>query len=283
MSPPRRHTLPIGPTVRALRTARRWTQAELAQQLGLSQPRLSQIERGDGSFSAEQFLQILALFNVGVEHFVRDRAAGTDTAIQNALARHGARHLVEGDVIVPALLDDPTELVSAVLRAPTSPRHITALAPVLVASADTLTLDEVAARLARLGRERRVVWLAESVRDAITQEPPTAPAERAAARRALLVLELFVQTTGIRPPSPDAPLDVLDAEVRSLKTAECVFAEASDEARRWRIVTRLRTEDFVAALRSAREPRSRSSPTLDAASRPAPVTTTSGTARFAKN
>ena len=46
----------IAAKVRELRRARRWTQAELAGHLQLSQNRLSDIERGDGSFTAEQFL-----------------------------------------------------------------------------------------------------------------------------------------------------------------------------------------------------------------------------------
>jgi transcriptional regulator with XRE-family HTH domain len=45
----------IARNVRELRKERRWTQAELAKRLDLSQARLSEIEGGDGSFTAEQF------------------------------------------------------------------------------------------------------------------------------------------------------------------------------------------------------------------------------------
>jgi len=41
----------------------------LAGQLGLEQSRLSEIERGDVSFTAEQFVAILKLFNVPPSHF----------------------------------------------------------------------------------------------------------------------------------------------------------------------------------------------------------------------
>jgi transcriptional regulator with XRE-family HTH domain len=61
----------IARKVRELRKQRRWTQAELARRLGLSQSRLSEIERGAGSFSAEQFLTILSLFNVYSTRFSR--------------------------------------------------------------------------------------------------------------------------------------------------------------------------------------------------------------------
>jgi transcriptional regulator with XRE-family HTH domain len=56
--------LQISTKVRDLHTGRRWTQAELAKPLGRSQARLSEVERGQGSFSAEQLLEILRLFNV---------------------------------------------------------------------------------------------------------------------------------------------------------------------------------------------------------------------------
>lgn len=60
----------IAGKIRDLRRNRHWTQAELSKQLGLSQGRYSEIERGQGSFTAEQLLEILKLFNVPVSHFV---------------------------------------------------------------------------------------------------------------------------------------------------------------------------------------------------------------------
>ncbi len=243
----------IGGRVRKLREQRRWTQAELARQLGLSQPRLSQIERGDGSFTAEQFLRILELFNVGVDHFAPIRSVAP-SAVQNALARHGASHLVEAEVSVPAELDDPAELVARVLRAPESPRHVAALAPVIVAHADDLNLDEVAARLGP-GRVRRLGWLVESVLGALAEDHPPTGRDRLQTQRARLVLELFLASGGVGLPAVSDTLDVFDREIRSLKSAERVFEEAAEEARRWRIVTRLRTEDFTAALRAARDAR----------------------------
>ena len=83
----RRH---IVARVRELRAERRWTQAELGEKLGLSQARLSEIERGAGSFSAEQLVEILVQFNVRLEDLVGQQPG--DDAIQNALARLGALH-----------------------------------------------------------------------------------------------------------------------------------------------------------------------------------------------
>jgi transcriptional regulator with XRE-family HTH domain len=244
----------IGPRVRELRERRRWSQVELARELGLSQPRLSQIERGQGSFSAEQFLRILTLFNVGVEHFVA--AAPKASPIQNALARHGATHLVEGDALVPSTLAEPIEVVWDVLRSPESPRHVTALAPVLVVNVDRISLPELAARLARLGREARLGWLLESFRIALAGvEGFRTAAERRDLRRADLAAELALQSGILRPPPSTAPLDLLDLDVRSLKTAERIGTEASPEAKRWRIATRLHSIDFLEAMEAAREAR----------------------------
>ena len=49
--------LQVARKVRELRTRLNWTQIELARKLGLSQGRLSALERGTGSFTAEQLLK----------------------------------------------------------------------------------------------------------------------------------------------------------------------------------------------------------------------------------
>ena len=78
----------IGAKIRDLRQQRHWSQGELAKLLEISQPTLSEIERGEASLSAENLLRILRIFNVGVDHF--EAAAERSSPIQNALARHGA-------------------------------------------------------------------------------------------------------------------------------------------------------------------------------------------------
>ena len=122
--------LAIAARVRELRHRRGLTQAALARQLGLSQNRLSEIERGGGSFSAEQFLRILRLFNVGASEFV---ASGHDRGleVQNAL-----------------LLGEP--------------RLVTAVAPVLVAHGARLSPSRLHADLEQLGHERRLAWVVEN-------------------------------------------------------------------------------------------------------------------------
>lgn len=244
----------IGQRLHELRVARRWSQVELAQQLGISQPYLSKVERGRASLTAETFLRVLRLFNVGVEEF--GVTLERSSPLQNALARHGAKHLVENDALTPTRLDEPIEVVWEVLRSPESARHVTALAPVLVASSGEIALPELASRLARIGREARLGWLLESVRSAIAQAGPTHRLEdQRNARRADLAASLLLRGDVLKPPAPTAPLDLLDPDIRSEKTSERVLAEASPEAKRWRIATRIKSSDFADALRAAREGR----------------------------
>jgi transcriptional regulator with XRE-family HTH domain len=247
-------TASLGARVRELRTARRWSQIELARQLGVSQPRLSQIENGRGSLTAETFLRLLQLFNVGVDQFGVTLEAASP--IQNALARHGATHLVETETLIPTALDEPIEVLWEVLRSPGSARHVTALAPVLVANVDRIALRELATRLNRIGRDARLGWLLESLRRAIA-EAGTAqrPADQRDARRADLAASLLLDSGILTPPPTNAPADLLDPDIRTAKTAERVLAEASPEATRWRIATRIRTSDFSNALEEARATR----------------------------
>lgn len=56
--------------LRSLRKARGWTQADLAQRLGVVQSRVAAIERDPGAVSVEQLLHTLAL--LGAQMVVRD-------------------------------------------------------------------------------------------------------------------------------------------------------------------------------------------------------------------
>src|SRR5688572_8921705 len=118
----------IGPKVRELRRGRRWTQAELARRLGLSQARLSEIERGAGTFSAEQFIEILRLFNVPVSHFALDARPDPDSELQNVLARLGAFELHEPEALPSERIVDVNEAIRQTLVTG-SARLVAALAP----------------------------------------------------------------------------------------------------------------------------------------------------------
>lgn len=246
----------IASRVRALRTGRRLSQVQLAAQLGLSQGRLSELERGDGSFTAEQLLLMLKLFNVTVSYFSpppRDHEA----KIQNALARLGAGHLHESDDVLPSEdLDDVGDVVREALLTGSS-RHITALAPVLVRNVDRVNLRKLLLELAQAGRERRLAWLVdntlEAVRREIRRSPPRSTALRY--RRAEAVLDVFMDFASAqaqeRGPAGVAEQDLLDTTIRSPKTRRDVTSASSAISKRWGIITSLQPEDFVEALRAA--------------------------------
>jgi len=248
--PTREH---IAKVVNSLRRERAWTQAELAGKLGISQGRLSQIENGGGSFTAEQFLTILRLFNVTPAQFF-DAISDRGLQLQNALARLGAHHLFESDRIFPVTAaDDVVEIASETLSTG-EPRLITALAPVLVTNVDRIPLAKLHLDLCRAGRERRLPWLCQNISQAIDSESKADPPRSwlRNARRTALVIALFLNATVPTVDSANPAWDVLDTNIRSLKTADAVRDAASEPSRRWHIITSLTPEDFAQALRAAR-------------------------------
>lgn len=231
----------IADRVRALRQQRNWSQAELADQLGLSQNRLSEIERGDGSFSAEQLLLLLALFNVAIGEF-NDERPQPDLELQNALARLGASHLHETHVIPSAQLTEVSDVIREVL-VDGSPRLVTGAAPVLIRHARTLNLRRIQSELQRLGFDHRLPWLIDNTLQAFAQ---LSADTRRRFVTAVASLQLFSKLSRNEP----TPLDVLDAAIRSEKTVDATQSKASEISRHWGIVTALQPQDFVEALRA---------------------------------
>jgi transcriptional regulator with XRE-family HTH domain len=235
--------------VRALRQGSHMTQKELAVRIGLSQGRLSEIERGDGSFTAEQLLLMLRLFNVPASHFLPPaRDAGAE--LQNALVRLGATHLHEIDDVHPdERLEDVAEVVREVLLT-AAPRHLTALAPVLAQHIDRVSLRKLHVDLVEAGLDRRLGWLADNLREAVHQALrgplPRSVAQRY--RRAEVVLDTFL---GFVVPAGAAPPDLLDTTIASRETRREVEEASSALSKRWGIVTDLQPTDFLEALRAA--------------------------------
>jgi transcriptional regulator with XRE-family HTH domain len=247
----------IAVNVRALRKGRRLTQAELAAQLGLSQGHLSELERGNGSFTAEQLLFMLKLFNVPASHFAPP-TLDHEAQIQNALARHGAVHLRESSDVVPSeQLDDVGDVVREALLLG-SPRLLTAVAPVLVRHIDRVNLRKLRIELVQAGLERRLAWLVDNTLAAVRGELPTALPRALAQRyrRAEAVLDVFMdfatsQSAYQALAGGVAQPDLLDATIGSPKTRRAVAAASSAISQRWGIITSLQPEDFVEALRAA--------------------------------
>lgn len=240
----------IGRTLRQLRVDRRWSQAQLAQRIGVSQSHLSDIERGQRSLTAEQFLDILRLFKVTARKFASEPAPSAETDIRGALARLGAVHLQENEWVLPSeRLEEVHAVVREVLVSP-SPRLVTALGPVIARNADQVNLSKVNARLAEIGLERRLGWLADNLKEAVHAQlwrtPPREWANRY--RRTEVMLDAFLARHRAPADVHALSVDILDAGIRSKKTLDEVAAENSSISQRWGVVTSLQTQDFIDAL-----------------------------------
>jgi len=248
----------IGARVRQLRKERHWPQTRLAALLGISQNYLSLLERGKGSFTAEQLITILKHFNVPIDYFSPAQAPVADQ-IQNALARQGASHLLESSELIPSeRLKQAADVIRETLLSADSARQIAALAPVIVAHARNLNLPKLKAQLAEAGVDRRLPWAVENIKEALAREirsrklPPQTTTVYEQAR--LVLQEAFLPWTLKNIfAHRDIPEDILDSDIASEKSIKETRAEASEISRRWRILTRIQVEDFVRALRAARE------------------------------
>jgi len=215
---------------------------------------VSNVERGVASLTAEQLLLLMRIFNVDAGVFdvdTRDAA----TQIQNALARFGAQHLHESELVLPTrkLAELSTVIIEAL--ATREPRLMTALAPVIVLHIDSLNLKKLRNDARALGLEQRLAWLVENTLEAIRLEQATRPPRAWASRyrRAEVLLEQFLSAIFFaqKPAAADVQ-DVLDSEIRSKKTIAEVTRDASSISRLWGVITRLQPDDFAAALRGAR-------------------------------
>lgn len=255
-NPNRRHP-PIGERIRALRRERRWTQKELSELLGISQNYLSELERGQGSFTAEHLLTILQTFNVPIDYFFPVKTKSQDR-IQSALARYGATHLFESSETPPsALIKDAADVVREALTSAQSSRLITASAPVLVDNINRVNLRTLQARFYEAGLEQRLGWALENTLEALrgelAQPLPSEWARKYSRAEAILTSFLSLGRPVRVEGSPDDLSDVLDRDIASDKSLAEARRESSAISKRWGITTRIKTEDFAQALRAARE------------------------------
>jgi transcriptional regulator with XRE-family HTH domain len=240
----------IGRTLRRLRDDRGLSQAELANELAMSQPRLSQIERGHASLTAEQLIVALRFLNASIDDFaVKPARDPRLLAIQNALVRLGAKHLrTSTKAVISEDLTRPEDLVVAGLQS-NSPRLITALAPVLFEHGGELDFARIAQTLDGFEQRHRLYWLLENVIEAIELWGPLAASN--ARRSAAETLERALAFGNGYEIYRAGKLDFLERTYRRIADVETAFARGTPIAQRWRIVTALRPADFAEALRES--------------------------------
>jgi len=230
------------------------TQQQLAALLGITQGHLSQLERGRGSFLADQLLVLLRHFNVTLEELAPERkSAGAQ--IQNALARQGATQLVEDASVLPSeRLKGAVAAIREALVSADSARQIAAIAPVLVRNAGQVNLAKLRTELAELGLENRLGWALENTLQAIALDSNETLSDncRRRYRRTTLIIETFSQPAPNEDPTAVLRYDVLDSHITTKKGLEEVVDSLSPISRRWRIATRIAVEDFAEALKDAR-------------------------------
>jgi transcriptional regulator with XRE-family HTH domain len=246
----------IARKVYTLRKERLWPQVLLAAKLGISQNRLSEIENGQGSFTAEQLITILQLFNVPIDYFDTSTNSA-QAALLNALVRFGAKHLGETEgPVPPQAFYDAGNVVREVLYSAASPRQIAALAPVFVDNNGTSIIN----RLLQSPEAvvfNRVFWLLENILEAIKielnqKDRPLAPGLVTKYKRAETLID-FVLTSPNMTHYPVQTVDILDQDLISSQSVEEAIENSSSISKKWKVVSRLQVEDFHQALRDAHE------------------------------
>ncbi len=260
----RRH---IGQKLRELRKARSLSQAHLARQLGVSQAWLSYVERGEGSLTAEQLLEVLKIFNEVPQAFTLGKR-DPEAEFQRALAQQGAEHLFQDPRVLPSALNQDVETtLREVLLDGRNPRQITAIAPVLARNHDQVDLKRLWARFTDYGLQNRLGWALENVADALGQlSGRLASHDARPLRQAETSLRNFLVVRGPVtdgwPGVPEAPgagpgweealshLDVLGRKAQSWRTIRNTWSSADPVSRRWGVVSNLQLQDFIEALKA---------------------------------
>lgn len=243
----------IASTLKKAREERRWTQAELAEKLDLSQSRLSEIEQGKGSLSAEQLILVLSLFNLPLHQFLPPAEATYENNLQKALAQFGAKHLKESpQILFTQQQENLFQLICDTITNGNSGRLIASLAPVLVKNIQGIQLRRLDQKFTELGLQQRFCWVVEGTEIAVKKATQHKLSSSIQKEYKLFLLRaghwLFLKKKEISPTVHLELEDILDTDILSKKTLTEVRNARDALAKRWNIVTRIRLEDFYNAL-----------------------------------
>lgn len=243
----------ISEKVKQARKERRYTQLEIAKLLSLSQSRYSEIENEFGSFTAEQLVLLIKHFNLPLSYFVGNVLAGdVSSQLQNALSRLGARGLQEDPRILPSEnIAEVNKVILETIVSADSARQITALAPVIANNYDRIDIAALSGSLSACSRTQRLGWILESTVEALQMELEKCPLRRDDKLLYLRAIPFLKQYLEAIPPVAFLE-DFLDKNITTAKTVTRLKTSRSELAKRWKILTRITTDDFVKALKESR-------------------------------
>jgi len=247
--------------IKKLRTERRYTQAEFAKLIGLSQQQYSKIERGEGTISVEQFLLILDRFALPLSYFVKIKPKEKDPALilQNASANLGAVHLREvPGIFIPEKFQNPNEVIFEILENYLSARLIAALAPIIVKNISRINLNAIEKKLREWNHQNRLWWVLENTLDGIRHrlDEPYLPREnKLNYKRAATALTNHILIAKNRDNGEwyqsSKPPDIYDPNIVTEKTLENIKSQQDNTAKRWNIISAIKQVDFENALKDS--------------------------------
>ena len=244
----------IANALKEIRRKHHLTQTELAQKISLSQSRLSEIEKGKGSITAEQLITLIQAFNLPLSHFIKTKSVDPEPQLQNALARLGSPQLQEDPEVLPSeKLNNVDTVISETIIHGASARLITSLVPVMVRQAFSIDFHKLKKKLGEFGLDNRLYWIVDGTLRALHRRLESYTP------RPLLLLYRKAQVTfqgsvWLRDVSSEIlrkthySEDILDANISSQKTLDQIREERDELAHQWNIVTRIKKEDFYQAL-----------------------------------
>ncbi len=243
--------------VKELRLERRWTQARLARLLEMSQNRLSEIENGQGSFSAEQLIDLVTAFNVPLDYFVKTLTTEEDR-LQNVIVRLGAHHLQENPAALATdRVKDVINAVSEVIAIAKSPRLVTGLALVIINHAEPTILNQIRYKLLDSGFVHRYGWVLantlEALRSELKDKSVQLPKDLLAKyRKVERIIDEQLRSPRFVPglkTESKSEFWAIDDDITTRQTFTDVQRKSSKISQQWGIVTRIQSQDFIDALR----------------------------------